>query len=73
MAQPQNFRLLPTTFLASIAMTSSACVVAAAGVGAGGAVYATERDVESQVALSVDAASEAVRQGSFAARPPIAM
>ena len=62
MAEPQNSRLLPTTFLASLAMTSSACVVAAAGVGVGGAVYVTERDVESQVALSVNAASDAVRQ-----------
>ncbi len=62
MAEPQHFRLLPTTFLASFALSSSACVVAAAGVGAGGAVYVTERDVESQVALPVDAATDAVRQ-----------
>ena len=62
MANFSNPRLLPTTFLATIALSSSACVVAAAGVGAGGAIYATERDVESQVAMSVDAACEAVRK-----------
>ena len=62
MANLPNHRLLPTTFLASIAITSSACVVAAAGVGAGGAVYVTERDVDSQVPMSVDATSDAVRR-----------
>ncbi|MFN0178322.1 MAG: DUF3568 family protein [Gemmatimonadales bacterium] len=62
MANRPNYRLLPTTFLASVAITSNACVIAAAGAGAGGAVYVTDREVDSQLALPVDAAYEAVRK-----------
>lgn len=46
--------------LSLLALTG--CLVAAAGVGAGGAVYATDRGVESKVAASVEQAYEAARQ-----------
>ena len=62
MAKSPSHRLFPITFLASIALSSSACFVAAAGVGAGGAVYVTERDVESQVSASVEATYDAVKR-----------
>lgn len=62
MASRPNYRLLPTTFLASVAITSNACIVAAAGAGAGGAVYVTDREVDSQLGVSVDAAYQAVRR-----------
>ncbi len=57
-----NYRLFPTTFVATIALTSNACLLAAAGAGAGGAVYITERDIDSETPLSVDAAADAVRR-----------
>ncbi len=62
MANQPNYRLLPTTLLATVALGSSACVVAAAGAGAGSAVYVSERSVESQVPAPVDLASKAVRE-----------
>lgn len=62
MANQPNYRLLPTTLLATVTFTSSSCVVAAAGAGAGSAVYVSERGVESQVPASVERTSAAVRQ-----------
>ena len=62
MANQPNYRLLPTTLIASVALGTSACVVAAAGAGAGSAVYVSERSVESQIPAPVDQTSRAVRQ-----------
>lgn len=40
----------------------SGCLLAAAGAGAGGGIYFTERGVESVVAVSMDRAASATRQ-----------
>lgn len=64
MAAVPNYRLLPTQLVTSLVLSvgTNGCVVAAAGVGAGGAIYATDRGVESQVPASVEVTYEAARQ-----------
>ncbi len=62
MANRPNYLLLRTTLLATVALGSSACVVAAAGAGAGSAVYVSERSAESQVPAPVELAGKAVRE-----------
>ncbi|MHB1327459.1 MAG: hypothetical protein ACYC2K_04585 [Gemmatimonadales bacterium] len=53
-----SVRLVATLFGATLA---SGCLLAAAGAGAGGAVYVSERGVESTVAASPDRALVAAR------------
>jgi Protein of unknown function (DUF3568) len=48
--------------LLSVAALTSGCILAAAGAGAGGAVYVTDRGVESVVTAPVDRTSEAAKQ-----------
>jgi len=45
-----------------VALLVAGCFLAAAGAGAGGAIYVTERGVEAVVPASVDRASSATRQ-----------
>ncbi|HLB54933.1 MAG TPA: DUF3568 family protein [Gemmatimonadales bacterium] len=48
--------------LAVLAAATSACVLAAAGAGAGGAIYVTDRGVQSVVAAPVEQTFLAVRE-----------
>lgn len=48
--------------VAVVAWLGAACVVAAAGAGAGGGIYFTQRGVESVVPASVDRAAAATKQ-----------
>jgi hypothetical protein len=55
--------------LAAVALLASGCVLAAAGAGAGGAVYVTERGAESvvpaPVAKTLDASRAAIQSFGF--------
>ena len=48
----------------------AACVVAAAGAGAGGGIYLTQRGVESLVPVPVDRAASATHQAFDALKMP---
>jgi hypothetical protein len=48
--------------LLGVSASVSGCILAAAGVGAGGAIYLTERGAEAQVASSVSGTFDASRQ-----------
>ncbi|MEO8451631.1 MAG: DUF3568 family protein [Gemmatimonadota bacterium] len=48
--------------VSGLALLTAGCIVAAAGAGAAGAVYVSERGVESELAVPVDRAYEGARQ-----------
>ncbi len=50
------------SLVSPLALLLAGCVVAAAGAGAGGGIYFTQRGVESVVPASVDRAAAATRQ-----------
>ena len=47
--------------VSSLALLTAGCIAAAAGAGAAGAVYVSERGVESQLGVPVDRAYDAAR------------
>ncbi|HEV8453453.1 MAG TPA: DUF3568 family protein [Gemmatimonadales bacterium] len=55
-------RYLVTGMLAGLPAATSGCILAAAGAGAGGAIYVTERGAEAQVAAPVARTFDATRQ-----------
>jgi hypothetical protein len=55
-------RHLVTGLLAVLPVAASGCFLAAAGAGAGGAIYVTDRGAEGQVAAPVPRAFDATRQ-----------
>lgn len=55
-------RRLGWGLVAAVALPAGGCLVAAAGAGAGGAVYLSDRGVESVVAAPVDRAWDAARR-----------
>lgn len=57
-----TYRRLSTTLLLGLAAGSGGCVAAAAGAGAAGAIYITERGAESTVAAPVSRTFDAARQ-----------
>jgi hypothetical protein len=48
--------------ISGLALLTAGCIAAAAGAGAAGAVYVSERGVESQLAVPVDRAFDGARQ-----------
>lgn len=53
---------MPRATLLALALLASGCLVAAAGAGAGGAIYVSDRGSESVLAAPVEGAYEATRQ-----------
>jgi len=56
-----NSTICRWTVIAGVTAGSSGCLLAAAGAGAGGAIYVTDRGVESVVAQPVDRVFEATK------------
>jgi hypothetical protein len=54
-------RYLVTGMLAALPAATAGCILAAAGAGAGGAIYVTERGAEAQVAAPVAQTFDAAR------------
>jgi len=59
---PRTTRYLTAGMLAILPAALSGCILAAAGAGAGGAIYVTERGAEAQVAAPVAATFDATRR-----------
>jgi hypothetical protein len=57
-----NVRRHWTSIVTITTFAASGCILAAAGAGAGGAIYVGDRGVESEVAAPVDRVYEASRQ-----------